>query len=1381
MKRPLKALIAAILPATLAFSALMSACTDSHTHTLTPVAAKEATCTEAGNIAYWFCDDCDKYFSDAEAENEITQAQTVISALGHKWSALWTGGAQGHWHECDVCHEADSVVAHADANTDGVCDVCGYTISAEEPDPDDPIAVEGITLDKTTATVEEGATVTLTATVTPGNATDKTVTWSTSNEAIATVSGGVVTGVKAGEVTITAKAGDKSATCTVTVTAKQSTEDPDDPIAVEGITLDKTTATVEEGATVTLTATVTPGNATDKTVTWSTSNEAIATVSGGVVTGVKAGEVTITAKAGDKSATCTVTVTAAATEPEVVPVTGVTLNQTEVTLDINQTLTLVATVAPENATNKAVTWASDNTGVATVDNSGKVTAVAAGTANITVTTADGGKTATCAVTVNPATEPEDPTVVREWVDSALDYNYIVDNYGTSDTTEVITVGKFTFDAKIDFVKEHSSFKGLGGVLNTGGSRGFEFDLSGSENKISFYALSASSSAKTNMATLYNKVGENWVAVEGYAAETVLPEGSTDSYVIVNWENIPAGEYRIETGASVRIAGLKISEYLEASDPASIEVSGGQTAFIMNDEFSSAGLNVTLVYENGRRDSVTQYDVISTDYNPAVAGTYTITVSYTPAGATAALTDTYEVNVYEIKELELFDYTLSDKRVTQNLQKVFLVGGEFNSANLAVQGIGYLPNSTDGVRFNLALDDYYKVSTPSLAEEGKQTVTVTLNAERGTAPAATYEINVVKNVFTQPKGTYTVNVDAAGEVAVNGTSVTFTSINDALKYLEITGVPSSAAKVINVAAGDYFEKIEVSLPNVSIIGTGETADKVVIHYNAIAGALDPSGKVGYSTDGSATISIRESATGFYAENITFQNDWNTNAEYEESKELYSDTQAVAALVQADMSKFINVRFSSYHDTLYAMTGRQYYENCYIEGRTDYVFGYNATAYFKNTTLMTIGSGDKKNGGYVVATKGFDEGADIDAIAYGYIFDDCTFTADSLVTDGTVSLARGWGSEMKMMVMNSTISKAYSKEAYGEATLDVDGVTPAKDNKNDRYGKMNAEPVAEYLLEYNNTGDGAITASLANTCTVITVEEAAKYADFATIFGTTNGKVTYAEAWVPVTEGETVAVTGVTLDKETLELTVGEGTAQLVATIAPEGATDTRLVWLSSDEKVATVDENGVVTPVGEGNATITVVTVDGNFSDTCTVTVNAADPSAEVNYNVVINNYDSTSQIWTDMKGGIVYFNQDGTYTTDPAATTGIVSYAGRDSDTYTLEDKSTTVNGQEYSGAISTAGGSDDEYRYFAIDLSEYQGRQVTISVIALAKGSGERSIYLATTSSKTAPADALATVTTADSKTGIELKYTGTVNADTLYVSNSNGYFVFAIMVKIV
>ena len=1376
MKRPLKALIAAILPATLAFSALMSACTDSHTHTLTPVAAKEATCTEAGNIAYWFCDDCDKYFSDAEAKNEISQSQTVIAALEHKWSALWTGGAQGHWHECDVCHEADSVVAHADANTDGVCDVCGYTISAEDPDPDDPIAVEGITLDKTTATVEEGATVTLTATVTPDNATDKTVTWSTSNETIATVSDGVVTGVKAGEVTITAKAGDKSATCTVTVTAAATEPEV---VPVTGVTLNQTTVTLDIDQSITLTATVAPENATNKAVTWASDKTDVATVdANGKVTAVAAGtaNITVTTQDGGKTATCVVTVNPA-TEPEVVPVTGVTLSQTAVTLDIDQSITLTATVAPENATNKAVTWVSDKTDIATVDANGKVTAVAAGIANITVTTADGGKTATCAVTVNPATDPE-PSVEYEWVSAQADFtDSAVSSYssGSAKLPSDITVGRFTF-AQGTYVEGISAgLKVEYGNINTQKQENaIAFTLNGADNKnaISFTAKGG----KTGTVQLY-KVGENGAAdtlvFEQYITDQVsVTVGYNKTTDTAGSVSLSAGSYYLgSSDGSVRIGSLVIDEYVQASDPASIEVSGGQTEFLVGDEFVSTGLNVTLVYENGRRESLTaaSYKLDSSKYVAGTSGTYTITVSYTPAGASAAFTDTYDVDVYAIDSLEVYDFVLGSGRVTQNLQKVFLKDSQFNYDNLAIQAVGKLDGSDKTHTFYLTDSDYTVTLDGDTSTVGEKTVNISVNSERGTATAS-YKINVVENVFTQPKGTYTVNVNAAGTVAVSNDNVTFTGINDALKYFEITGVPAASAKVINVAAGNYNEKVEVNMPNVSIIGAG--AESTVLWYDALNGALDPGGSTTYSTDGSATISIRKSATGFYAENITFKNYWNTQELYEQSKLIAgSGTQAVAALVQADMAKFVNVHFTSYQDTLYAQVGRQYYENCYIEGRTDYVFGYNATAYFTNTELHTILGDSTKNGGYVVAAKGLADGIDVDGIEYGYIFNDCTFTADEGVTPGTVSLARGWDKNMRVVIMNSDISGAYSKEAYGDTSSE----------KNDRYGKMNADPVAANLIEAGNTGDGAITASLANTCTVITVEEAAKYSNFATIFGTTNGKVTYAEAWVPVTEGETVAVTGVTLDKETLELTVGEGTAQLVATIAPEGATDTRLVWLSSDEKVATVDENGVVTPVGEGNATITVVTVDGNFSDTCTVTVNAADPSAEVNYNVVINNYDSTSQIWTDMKGGIVYFNQDGTYTTDPAATTGIVSYAGRDSDTYTLEDKSTTVNGQEYSGAISTAGGSDDEYRYFAIDLSEYQGRQVTISVIALAKGSGERSIYLATTSSKTAPADALATVTTADSKTGIELKYTGTVNADTLYVSNSNGYFVFAIMVKIV
>ncbi len=166
------------------------------------------------------------------------------------------------------------------------------------------IAVEKVTLDKTTATLTVGDTATLKATVTPDNATDKTVTWTSSDETVATVKDGVVTAVKAGTATITAKAGEKTATCTVTV--------KDKTVAVENVTLDKTSAELTVGDTTTIKATVTPDNATVKTVTWTSSDETVATVKDGVVTAVKAGTATITAKAGDKTATCAVTVKAKA-------------------------------------------------------------------------------------------------------------------------------------------------------------------------------------------------------------------------------------------------------------------------------------------------------------------------------------------------------------------------------------------------------------------------------------------------------------------------------------------------------------------------------------------------------------------------------------------------------------------------------------------------------------------------------------------------------------------------------------------------------------------------------------------------------------------------------------------------------------------------------------------------------------------------------------------------------------------------------------------------------------------------------------------------------------------------------------------------------------
>lgn len=169
------------------------------------------------------------------------------------------------------------------------------------------ISVTGVELNMATTDIKVGATKTLVKTITPTDATDKSAIWSTSSEAVATVSDtGLVTAVTAGEATITVKStdGDKTATCVITVTTN---------ISVTGVTLDMTATNIEVGATKTLVKTITPTDATDKSVTWSTSNEAVATVSdNGIVTAVTAGEATITVKStdGDKTATCVITVSA---------------------------------------------------------------------------------------------------------------------------------------------------------------------------------------------------------------------------------------------------------------------------------------------------------------------------------------------------------------------------------------------------------------------------------------------------------------------------------------------------------------------------------------------------------------------------------------------------------------------------------------------------------------------------------------------------------------------------------------------------------------------------------------------------------------------------------------------------------------------------------------------------------------------------------------------------------------------------------------------------------------------------------------------------------------------------------------------------------------
>jgi len=253
------------------------------------------------------------------------------------------------------------------------------TVAQEETE----IPVEEITLNVNEIELEIGETYTLEAEVAPEDATDKTVTWTSSDPEIVVVEDGVVTAVAPGTAVVTAAVGEITAECRVTVAEAA-------PV-VTGITLSRTALSLVTGDTVTLTAEVTPAEAANVQVIWNSSDSGIVTVADGVVTAVAPGNALITAAVGDITAECCVTVA----EPAPV-VTGITLNRTALSMNEGDTATLTAQITPAEAAGAQVIWSSSDSGIVTVTD-GVVTAVAPGSAVITA--AVGDITAECQVTV----------------------------------------------------------------------------------------------------------------------------------------------------------------------------------------------------------------------------------------------------------------------------------------------------------------------------------------------------------------------------------------------------------------------------------------------------------------------------------------------------------------------------------------------------------------------------------------------------------------------------------------------------------------------------------------------------------------------------------------------------------------------------------------------------------------------------------------------------------------------------------------------------------------------------------------------------------------------------------------------------------------------
>lgn len=271
------------------------------------------------------------------------------------------------------------------------------TCNVKVKEPVTIIPVKGIAIDNTSAEIGIGQRINILATISPENATNKNISWTSSDENVATVDGsGNIIGLAAGNTAITATTEDGGYSAQCEIVVKETIE----IISVTGVELNKTLAKINVGEELNLVPQITPENATNKNVIWTSSNEKAAIVDAeGKVVGLASGEtiIKVITEDGEFTAECKVVVSEVV---ETIPVTGVKLNKSSAKIKIQEELNLSAKITPENATNKNVKWTSSNEKVATVDAKGKVVGLAAGKAIITVTTEEGQFVDTCEITVS---------------------------------------------------------------------------------------------------------------------------------------------------------------------------------------------------------------------------------------------------------------------------------------------------------------------------------------------------------------------------------------------------------------------------------------------------------------------------------------------------------------------------------------------------------------------------------------------------------------------------------------------------------------------------------------------------------------------------------------------------------------------------------------------------------------------------------------------------------------------------------------------------------------------------------------------------------------------------------------------------------------------
>lgn len=647
--------------------------------------------------------------------------------------------------------------------------------------------------------------------------------------------------------------------------------------------------------TGTLTATVSGTNNPSQAVTWFSSNTSVVTVSAsGVVTAKATGNATVTATSqadGTKSGTCTVTVS-----DSTVHVTGVSLNKNSTSLTVGETETLTATVSPNNATNKNVTWSSSNTSIATVSN-GQISAMATGNAIITVTTTDGSYTATCTVTVSAA-QAQTLTITRSSFSTSGGYAWYDWSQATTDLTSISGKGELYTTTTTSMQFNKSKGNKVAALFNTTAIPGSitKIEATSQQTTIRSWTAYVTSTAcsgsgttltfgsnKTTVGTISPAVGTSTsfgTSNAGYSYFCIQENDSSASYISefkitytpktlssIAVKTIPtkttyeAGECFDPTGlvvtktfsdsstqdfpysgnsssftfvpslttplttsdmsVTITVGGKSVSQSITvnaAKTLTSISISGQTTAFVEGDAFSFGGI-VTAHYSDSSSANVTSQATFS-GYTMTLVGSQTVTVSFGGQITTYGIT---------ISQGSLSSIAVSGQTTTYQKGNAF----SFDGTCTATFANGYQKVVTPT-----------SITSPDMSTGGVKSITVSFTYN-GVTRTTSYDITVNSNrvvietttttgysvigTVTYPSNTQaisvnTLSISTSGYTALESNAIRLGSGNNT-GTVTVTSTTSNITKVV-VSAKTYGSDTGVTL---TVGGTSNTITSSYADY------------------------------------------------------------------------------------------------------------------------------------------------------------------------------------------------------------------------------------------------------------------------------------------------------------------------------------------------------------------------------------------------------------------------------------------------------------------------------------------------------------------------------------------------------------------------